>query len=150
VLLAGVFVGSLSGAPDCARAPGLTALTGTGDVAALEVDESPKAQLALGIYCYRVAQAVAAMATALGGLDALVFTAGVGEHSAHVRAAVCRRLDFLGVEIDEQGGGDADREISAASSLSRVHVIAAREDVIVARAFRASAAREQSGNRSRE
>jgi acetate kinase len=118
---------------------GLTALTGSGDVAALEADEAPQALLALDVYCYRVAQAVAAMATALGGLDALVFTAGVGEHSAHVRAAVCRQLDFLGVEIDEQAnaGGDGNRQIGAASSRSRVHVITAREDAIVARAVRA-------------
>jgi acetate kinase len=117
---------------------GLKALTGTGDVAALEVDGSPEARLALDIYSYRVAQAVAAMATALGGLDALVFTAGVGEHSAHVRSAVCRQLGFLGIEIDEQAnvGGDGNRVISAASSHTRVHVIAAREDVIVARAAR--------------
>lgn len=117
---------------------GLTALAGTGDVAAVEVDESPRAQLALDVYCYRVAQAVAAMAIALGGLDALVFTAGVGEHSARVRAAVCRRLSLLGVEINEHANtsGDGDRDIGAASSRSGVHVIAAREDVIVARAVR--------------
>lgn len=117
---------------------GLTALAGTGDVKTLEADPSPDAKLALGIYCYRIAQAVAAMATALGGLDALAFTAGVGEHSAAVRSAICRRLAFLGVSLDdianERAHGDA--EISASSSSVRTHVVTAREDVVVARAVR--------------
>jgi acetate kinase len=117
---------------------GLTALAGTGDVAALEADESPEAQLALDVYSYRISQAVAAMAVALEGLDALAFTAGVGEHSAPVRAAICRRLGFLGVEIDERANAlvDGDRKISRSSSASHVHVITAREDIVVARAVR--------------
>jgi acetate kinase len=121
---------------------GLTGLAGTGDVETLENDASPGAQLALDVYCYRVAQAVAAMATALGGVDALAFTAGVGERSAHVRAAICRRLGFLGIEIDARAnaGVDGDAEIGAQSPQSRVrvHVIAAREDVMIARAVRAA------------
>jgi acetate kinase len=123
---------------------GLTAIAGNGDVAALERDPSPEARLALDIYCYRVAQAVATMATALGGLDALVFTAGIGENSAHVRDAVCRRLGFLGVEIDERanGRGDADREIGTAASRCRVHVLASREDIFGARAARAFTGRQ--------
>ena len=117
---------------------GLTALGGTGDVATLEADTSPQAQLALDIYCYRVAQAVAAMAVALGGLDALAFTAGVGEHSSGLRSAICRRLDFLGISVDEALNRTAGSEtqISATSSSVRVHVVAAREDVVVARAVR--------------
>lgn len=117
---------------------GLTALAGTGDVAALEADPSPNAELALDIYCYRIAQAVAAMATGLGGLDALAFTAGVGEHSAAVRSAVCGRLAFLGVSLDERANESThgDDEIAGSSSNVRVHVITAREDVVVARAVR--------------
>jgi acetate kinase len=117
---------------------GLTALAGTGDVAALEADNSPEAELALDVYCYRIAQAVAAMAVALGGLDALVFTAGVGEHSARVRSAVCRQLDLLGISIDEAVNRSVtgDSTISASSSSVRVHVVPAREDVVVARAVR--------------
>jgi acetate kinase len=117
---------------------GLTALGGTGDVAALEQDASPGAQLALAVYCYRIAQAVAAMAVALGGLDALVFTAGVGERSARVRADVCRRLAFLGVELDAEAneGVDGDADISA--GLVIVRVVRAREDVVIARAVRST------------
>ena len=120
------------------RESGLTALAGTGDVAALAADESSEAQLALDIYCYRIAQAVAAMATALGGLDALVFTAGVGEHSAHVRDTVCRQLDFLGISVDEKGNNSVigDTEISLCAASVRVYVVSSCEDVVIARVVR--------------
>jgi acetate kinase len=75
---------------------GLLGLGGSTDPRELE------GTLALRVYTYRIAGAVAAMAVALGGVDALVFTAGVGENSASVRSAVCRRLGFLGVEVDEE------------------------------------------------
>lgn len=117
---------------------GLTALGGTGDVETLEQDPSPGARLALAVYCYRIAQAVASMATALGGIDVLAFTAGVGEHSARVRAEVCDALSFLGVVLDEDANarlrGEAD--IAAPTSAVRVHVVTAREDVVAARAAR--------------
>ena len=118
---------------------GLTALAGTGDVATLEQSDTPAARLALEIYCYRIAQSVAAMATALGGLDALAFTAGVGEHSSRVRADICARLAFLGLDLDSEANthADGDAEIAATSSSVRIHVVTAREDVVVARAVRA-------------
>jgi acetate kinase len=117
---------------------GLTALAGTGDVARLEADESPEAKLALDVYCYRIAQAIAAMAVALGGLDALAFTAGVGEHSAALRSVICRRVEFLGISVDEAMNRSVigDARISASSSNVGVHVVHAREDVVVARAVR--------------
>jgi len=120
---------------------GLVALAGSGDVAALTGDASREAQLALAIYCYRIAQAVAAMAVALGGLDALVFTAGVGEHSARVRTDVCRQLAHLGVALDERanasaGDGATEGAIEAPESTVAVHVVRAREDVVVARSVR--------------
>ena len=115
---------------------GLTALGGTGDVTTLERDSTPGVQLALAVYCYRIAQAVATMAVALGGIDALVFTAGVGEHSARVRADVCGRLAFLGVALDPDANArvDGDAEISAGPV--SVRVVRAREDVVIARAVR--------------
>jgi acetate kinase len=93
---------------------------------------------ALAVYAYRIACAIGAMAVALGGLDALVFTAGVGEHDADVRERVCARLGFLGVELDADANRDAraDAEIAAAGSPVRVVVLHAREDVVVARAVR--------------
>jgi acetate kinase len=118
---------------------GLAGLAGSGDVAVLERDPSPEAALALEIYCYRIGQAVAAMTAALGGLDALVFTAGVGEHSARVRREICRRLQFLGLVLDDAANADVkdDAEIHASASTVRVHVVRSREDVVVARAVRA-------------
>ncbi len=78
------------------------------------------------------------MAASLGGLDALVFTAGVGEGSAAVRGRICARLGFLGVRLDEQANtaAEPDADISAQGSPVRVVVVAAREDVVAARAVR--------------
>jgi acetate kinase len=91
---------------------GLAALSGgSGDVRELEDDS-----LALGVYVHRVAAAVAASAAALGGLDAIAFTGGIGEHSPLVRERVCERLAFL---------GDVE-----------VHVVPAREELVIARAVR--------------
>jgi len=117
---------------------GLTALAGSGDIAALEQDTSPQTQLALAIYSYRIAQAVAAMTTALGGIDALAFTAGVGEHSARVRADICAHLSFLGVLIDDAANNElrGEGDIAARTSGARVHVVTAREDAVIARAVR--------------
>jgi len=92
---------------------------------------------ARAVYTYRIAQAVGAMATALGGLDALVFTAGVGENSAVVRAEVCARLGFLGVELDAGANERGGPELAAPGAPVRVVALHAREDVVIARAVRA-------------
>jgi acetate kinase len=118
---------------------GLAGLSGlSGDVRALETSNAPGAQLALAVFTYRVATAVGAMATALGGLDALVFTAGIGENSAFVRAEVCGRLGFLGVELDADANASArpDATVSKAQSPVRIILLKAREDVVAARAAR--------------
>lgn len=85
--------------------------------------------------CHR---AIAAMAASLGGLDALVFTAGVGEGSPRVRADVCARLGFLGVTLDQEAneGAEPDRQIAASDSAVHVLVLKAREELMVARAVR--------------
>ncbi|MGB2875387.1 MAG: acetate/propionate family kinase [Gaiellaceae bacterium] len=108
------------------------------DVAELERSEDPGARLALAVFSYRVAGAVASMAVALGGLEALVFTAGIGENSAAVRRAICDRLVFLGVELDPEANRSAtsDAEISSRESRVRVVVLEAREDLVAARAAR--------------
>ncbi len=94
------------------------------------------APLAFGVFTLRVAQAVAAMAVATGGVDALVFTAGIGEHRADVRAAVCAHLGFLGVGLDERVNGTAvsDCDVGAAEAAVRVAVVRAREELVAARA----------------
>ncbi len=118
---------------------GLAGLSGlSGDVGELERADDPDAALALTVFAYRVAAAVGAMAAALGGLDALVFTAGIGEHSAQVRAAVCARLGFLGIRLDTEANASArpDAVVSHEGAAPRVVVIRAREDVVAARAAR--------------
>ena len=118
---------------------GLTGLSGvSGDVRDLGGSDAPAARLALAVFTYRVATAVGAMATALGGLDALVFTAGIGENSALVRAAVCERLGFVGLQLDLDANESArpDTWVSTADSPVRVLVLEAREDVVAARAAR--------------
>ena len=118
---------------------GLAGLSGlSGDVEELERSEQPAAALALSVFAYRVATAVGALAVALGGLDALVFTAGIGEHSPRVRAAVCARLGFLGVELDDSAneGAEPDATISPEGASPRVLVLRAREDLVAARAAR--------------
>lgn len=91
---------------------------------------NPRAELAVRIYTYRIQQAVGALFVALGGVDALIFTAGVGEHSAQVRDMVCQGLGCLGVEIDAERNKRCtpDQDIATADSSVRVLVIAARED----------------------
>jgi acetate kinase len=118
---------------------GLAGLSGlSGDVRQLAASDSPEATLALEVFTYRIAGAVAAMATALGGLDALAFTAGVGEHSPLVRDRVCARLEFLGVHLDAAANAAAgpDTDIQAPASAVRVAVVRAREEVVAARAAR--------------
>jgi acetate kinase len=117
---------------------GLTALAGTGDVRELERRDDAATRLALSVFSYRVAAAVAAMAAACGGLDAVVFTAGIGEGSALVRRLVCERLAFLGVELDVARNDVCvpDCDIHADGSHVRVAVVRAREELIAARAAR--------------
>jgi acetate kinase len=121
---------------------GLRALSGTsGDIRALDSGVAlgdHRAKLALDVYVHRIAAGIAAMTASLGGLDALVFTAGVGERSAGVRSAVCRRLGFLGVELDEEANAASrlDADVATAKSRVRVLVVRAREELVIARATR--------------
>ena len=111
---------------------------GTDRVEELEASTLPAARLALDLYTYRIAGAVASMTVALDGIDALVFTAGVGENSAFVRERVCGLLRHLGLELDavrnRRGGRDVD--VQAPESSVRIAVIHAREDIVAARAAR--------------
>jgi acetate kinase len=121
------------------RESGLLGLSGvSGSVLELERSDAPGARLALDVYCYRIACAIGAMAVALGGLDAIVFTGGVGEGSAPVRVRVCSRLGALGVQLDDElnEGATPEAEIARAGSQVRVVVVRAREDVVAARSVR--------------
>jgi len=115
---------------------------GTGDMLELEGRVGAgdvEASLALDVFVHRLAAAVAAMAAAARGVDALAFTAGIGEHSALVRDRVCDRLAFLGLELDEALNSSAtpDCDVATRSSAIRILVVRAREEVVAARAARA-------------
>ena len=94
-----------------------------------------RARLALSIYIHRLRQAIGALAVTMGGVDGLVFTAGVGEHSAEIRQAACHGLECLGLELDEELNavctGDAD--LTGKTSRGRILVVTAREDVTLLR-----------------
>ena len=116
---------------------GLIGLSGLSSrVEELEQAGDPAARLALTVFAHRVAAAVASLVVSLGGLDALAFTGGVGEHSASVRGGVCGRLAFLGVELDEAKNASAEPDIEIGTGAVQVHVIRAREDIVAAREAR--------------
>jgi acetate kinase len=115
------------------RRSGLAALAGTGDmreITALVEDGDEAAVLALDVYVHHLAAAVAAMATSAGGLDVLVFTGGVGEHTPLVREMCADRLRWLGVVLDgaENEAADGDHEITGPAGTVRTMVVTARED----------------------
>jgi acetate kinase len=120
---------------------GLLALAGQADMRAVLVAEEQgdrEAALAVAVYLHRLRAAVAAMAAAMGGLDALAFTGGVGENSAPIRQRTAQGLAFLGVGVDaELNAGTGDREISAAQAHVRTFVCEAREDLQIAAEVRA-------------
>lgn len=108
---------------------GLLGISGvSADMRSLAQSSEPAARLAIDLFCRRAAQAASAQAVALGGLDGLIFTAGVGEHDVGVRAQICAELAFLGVEIDPDANAASRPLISAASSRVRVRIIAADEE----------------------
>ena len=113
---------------------GLLGLSGiTCDVRELQESGVAYAREALELFAYKVAQAVAALAAALEGLDALVFTAGIGEHAAPVRADICRRLGWLGLELDEAANAGHGPRISRMDSAVSAWVIATDEEGVMAR-----------------
>ena len=136
---AGIPAAELSDALE--HSSGLYALAGTGDMRQI-LDRAAagdaRADLAIEVYLHRLAGQVAAMAAALGGLDALVFTGGVGENAAEVRSRAAARLGFLGVRLDTErnAAGSGDRDIGAPGAPVRSLRIAAREDLEIARQVR--------------
>lgn len=114
------------------------------EVIAAAAGGAQPAQLALDIYVHRLSAGVAAMAAAAGGIAALAFTGGVGEHSAYIRERVCARLAFLGVTLDAAANGAAgDREIGTGTSPVRIVVVRAREEFAIARDVALLLARER-------
>ena len=121
---------------------GLLGLAGTADMRTILVREAAgdeNATLAVSVYLHRLRGSIASMVAALGGLDVLVFTGGVGENAPAIRARVAADLGWLGVEIDQAANAAArdDTDIGAAAAPARLLVIRAREDLQIAREVRA-------------
>lgn len=120
---------------------GLAALAGLADMREVLVAAGrgePDAVLGLQVYVHRLAAGVASMAAATGGIEALAFTGGVGEHEAEVRARAAERLAFLGVAVDPIRNDTTEGEITAPGASVRTLVVPAREDLEIARGTRAA------------
>jgi acetate kinase len=120
------------------RGSGLRGLAGTGDMRELRARDDEEAKLALDVYHHRLRGCAAAMVAALGGLDVLAFTGGVGEHDPGVRGRLAADLAFLGVAVDPEANStvDVDTEITAPGAPVRTLVIDAREDLEIAAGVR--------------
>jgi len=119
---------------------GLLGMSGVSpDVRDLLASGSPLAARALDVFVYRVGRELGSLAAALGGLDALVFTAGIGEHAAPIRARICDGLGHLGVEIEPARNAANAPVISSATSRATVRVIPTDEELMIARHTRALA-----------
>lgn len=105
------------------------------EVLAAAASGNAAANLAIGIYTHRVRQAIGAFAVTMGGVDAVVFTAGVGEHSAAIRAAICEGLQCLGLHLDQNANTKCrpDADVATTDSPGRILVIATREDLTMLR-----------------
>jgi acetate kinase len=93
----------------------------------------PRAAEAVDLFVYRIGRELGSLAAALGGLDALVFTAGIGEHAAAVRSRVCRDSAWLGLELDEAANEAGGPRISRDGSRVAAWVIPTNEELMIAR-----------------
>jgi len=128
-----------------AKGGGLSGLSGVpgGDLRDIEAAGTREAELALAVFAYQVKKTIGAYAAAMGGLDAIAFTGGIGENSARLRAACLTGLEFLGVALDAERNEkqSGDRVVSADGSKVSVLALATNEELIVARrAYRLLAA----------
>jgi acetate kinase len=115
------------------RQSGLIGVSGiSGDMRVLIASDDPHAREALDLFTYRAAIEIAGLAGALGGLDGLVFTAGIGERAPTIRAEICARLAWLGVRLDPAANAANAPGIGAPDSLIDVRVIATDEEAMIA------------------
>jgi acetate kinase len=116
----------------CNQESGLLGVSGlSGDLRVLADSADPRAREAIALFCYEVKKRIGAFAAVLGGLDRLVFTGGIGEHSAPVRAAICDGLGFLGVAVDPARNAAHALTISPDGAAASVHVIPTDEEQVV-------------------
>ena len=100
-----------------------------------EYNENNRAQLAFNVFCYRIKKYIGSYAAAMGGLDVIVFTGGIGENSSMVRDLVLSELGFLGIQLDDKlnrAGEKGEREISIKGSRVKIFVIPTNEELVIA------------------
>jgi acetate kinase len=125
------------------RHSGLLGLSGTSgdlrEVLGARDRGDDRARLAVDVFVHRLVSGIGAMTAALGDLDAIVFTGGIGEHSAEIRGRAVAAFGWLGAAVDDHANGDAtgDADVSASGASVRVLVVTAREDLVIGRATRA-------------
>lgn len=121
------------------RKSGLLGLSGfSNDMRTLEASPEPSAREAVDYFIHRIRRELGSLVAVLGGLDALVFTGGIGEHSSHVRAGVCRDFEWLGISLDAERNKEDASDI--ASGKVRVMVVPTDEERVIARAVLAALA----------
>ncbi len=103
------------------------------DMRELLASDRPEAREAVDLFCYRIVREIGSLIAALGGLDALVFTGGIGEHAAPVRAQVCQSLEWLGITLDEAANNSHSTRATTADSRVDVLVLPTNEEWMIAR-----------------
>ena len=113
---------------------GLLGISGlTSDMRELLASADSRAAEAVDLFVYRIGRELGSMAAALHGLDAIVFTGGIGENAAAIRARICRDAAWLGVELDADANVSGDPCVSTGSSRVQVWVIPTNEEALIAR-----------------
>jgi acetate kinase len=113
---------------------GLLGVSGiSSDMRTLLASDDPRARFAVELFVYRIGRELGSLAAALGGLDALVFTGGIGEHAAPIRDRVCRAAAWLGVELDPSANEAGGPRIAAVGSPTSVWAIPTDEELMIAR-----------------
>jgi acetate kinase len=113
---------------------GLLGMSGiSSDMRTLEASDAPEAKAAIDVFVYRIGRELGSLAAALGGLDAIVFTGGIGENSRSLRARVCRDAAWLGVEFDAAANEANGPRIGAAGSRVSAWAIPTNEELMIAR-----------------
>lgn len=113
---------------------GLLGVSGvSSEMQELLASDDPAAAQAIDLFVYRIGRELGSLVAALGGLDALVFTGGIGEHAAPIRAQVCQDAQWLGIRFDEAANRAGGPQISAVDSAVSVWAIPTDEDLMIAR-----------------
>lgn len=116
---------------------GLAGVSGiSGDLRVLEASDDPRAELAMALFAFRAQQAIGALAAAIGGLDALVFTGGIGQHSPAMRARICAGMDWIGLDLDLAANSENRVELQTKEAKVRILALPTDEEVVLFQAAR--------------